>query len=104
MENINAQHRLAHPVRTESPPGAQHPVAVGQDGAEQRVAFVDVQRQGAGRSRAGHQGGELLVLSVVDDRVADRPVLRFPDELPGALLGQRGEGRADVRGQIGARR
>lgn len=67
----------------------------------QRVAFVEVHGQGAGRPRIGHQGGELLVLGVVDDRVADRPVLRLPNKLHGSLLWQRGEDRAYIGSQVG---
>ncbi|MER7916284.1 MULTISPECIES: hypothetical protein [unclassified Streptomyces] len=46
-------------------------------------------------------GGEPLVLGVVDDRVVDRAVPLFPDELHRSLLGQRREDRADIGDQIG---
>ncbi|MCQ9134676.1 hypothetical protein [Streptomyces hilarionis] len=46
-------------------------------------------------------GAERRGAGVVDDRVADRPVPRLPDELDGFPLRQRGQDGVDVRGQVG---
>lgn len=64
------------------------------------MAFVEGQRQGAGRPRARHQSGQLLVVGLVDGHVADRSVRCLPDEVHGFVLGQCGKDRVDIRGEV----